>query len=283
VRGAATSMLVVDAQIHLWGADTPERPWPPDGAARAHKPYAVGADMALAAMNEAGVDRAVIVPPSWEGERNDLALDAARRHPDRFAVMGRFPLEKPDGRALVAGWKRQPGMLGMRFTFNTPQHRPWLTDGTADWFWPLAERAGIPLMMSVSGQLPAVDRLAERHPGLRIVIDHLGIRSGAKGAEAFAGLPELCALARRENVAVKASALPCYATDPYPFRDIHAHIRRVYDAFGPRRMFWGTDWTRLPCSWRQALTLFTEELPWLAREDQDWIVGRALCDWLAWK
>lgn len=276
-------MLVVDAQIHLWGADTPDRPWPPDGAARAHKPNPVGKDMALAGMKEAGVDRAVIVPPSWEGERNDLALEAARLHPNRFAVMGRFPLEKPDRRALVDGWKRQRGMLGMRFTFNTPQQRPWLTDGTADWFWPLAERAGIPLMMSVSGQLPAVDRLAERHPGLKLVIDHLGIRSGAKGAEAFASLPELCAFARRANVAVKASALPCYATEPYPFPTLHAHIRRVYDAFGPRRMFWGTDWTRLPCSWRQAVTLFTEELPWLSQEDKDWIIGRAICEWLGWR
>ena len=60
-------MLVVDAQIHLWAADTRDRPWPPDGAQRAHKPYPVGKDMALAAMKEAGVDRAVIVPPSWEG------------------------------------------------------------------------------------------------------------------------------------------------------------------------------------------------------------------------
>ncbi len=75
--------------------------------------------MALDGMKEAGVDRAVIVPPSWEGERNDLALEAARLHPDRFAVMGRLALEKPESRALVDGWKRQPGMLGMRFTFYT--------------------------------------------------------------------------------------------------------------------------------------------------------------------
>jgi hypothetical protein len=70
-------------------------------------------------MKEAGVDRAVIVPPSWEGERNDVALEAARLHPDRFAVMGRLALEKPESRPLVEGWRRQPGMLGMRFTFNT--------------------------------------------------------------------------------------------------------------------------------------------------------------------
>jgi len=275
-------MLIVDAQIHLWAADTPARPWPPGGAQRAHQPYAVSKDMALAGMNEAGVDRAVIVPPSWEGERNDLALETARLHPDRFAVMGRFPMEKLESRSLVDDWRRQPGMLGMRFTFNTEQQRPWLTDGTADWLWPAVERAGIPLMMSVSGQLPAVDPIAERHPGLKIVIDHLGLRSGTKGESAFAGLPHLLTLARRANVAVKASALPCYSVEPYPFRDVHGHIRRVYDAFGPRRMFWGTDWTRLPCSWRQAVTFFTEELPWLAAGDREWIMGQGICEWLGW-
>jgi predicted TIM-barrel fold metal-dependent hydrolase len=86
---------------------------------RAQKPHPVDRDMALAGMKEAGVDRAVIVPPSWEGERNDVALEAARLHPDRFAVMGRLALEKPESRPLVEGWRRQPGMLGMRFTFNT--------------------------------------------------------------------------------------------------------------------------------------------------------------------
>ena len=275
-------MLIVDAQIHLWAAETPDRPWPPGGAQRAQKPYPVTKDIALADMKEAGVDRAVVVPPSWEGERNDVALQAARLHPDRFAVMGRFPLEKLESRSLVEGWKGQPGMLGMRFTFNTEQHRRWLTDGTADWFWPAAERAGIPMMMSVSGQLPAVERIAERHPGLRLVIDHLGLRSGTKGEEAFAGLPALCALARRPNVAVKASALPCYSVEAYPFCDVHPHIRRVYDAFGPRRMFRGTDWTRLACPWRQAVTLFTEELSWLSTDDREWIMGRGLSEWLGW-
>jgi predicted TIM-barrel fold metal-dependent hydrolase len=137
-------------------------------------------------------------------------------------------------------------------------------------------------MMSVSGQIAAVDRVAARHPALKLVIDHMGLRSGTKGIEAFAGLSELCGLARHANVAVKASALPCYSVEPYPFADVHAHIRRVYDSFGPRRMFWGTDWTRLPCPWRQAVTLFTEELPWLSSHDKEWIMGRGLCEWLDW-
>ncbi len=208
-------MLIVDAQVHVWGADTPGRPWPPGEAHRAHKPYPVTKDMALDGMKEAGVDRVVIVPPSWEGDRNDLALEAARLHPDRFAVMGRLAIEKPESRVRVDGWKRQPGMLGMRFTFSTERQRPWLTDGTADWLWAAAERAGIPVMMSVAGSFAAVDRIAERHPGLRLVIDHLGIRSGSKGTEAFAGLADLCTLARDAGTS-RSRPRHCRATPPSP-------------------------------------------------------------------
>ena len=276
-------MLVVDAQVHIWGADTPERPWPPGGAQRAQKPYPVTKEMVLAGMKEAGVDRVVIVPPSWEGDRNDLALEAARLHPDRFAVMGRLAVEKPESRALVAGWRAAAGHA--RHALHL-QHRRAAA---------VAHRRHRRLAVAGRGARGHSDDgvragLSSRPwtaspsaiPASSIVIDHLAIRSGAKGDQAFAGLPELCGLARRANVAVKASALPCYSARPIRSADVHPHIRRVYDAFGPRRMFWGTDWTRLPCPWRQAVTLFTEELPWLPAEDREWIMGRGLCEWLGW-
>jgi hypothetical protein len=63
----------------------------------------------------------------------------------------------------------------------------------------------------------------------------------------------------------------------------HPHLRQVYDAFGPQRIFWGTDITRMPCSWRQCITLFTEELPWLTGHDLELVMGRAFCDWIGWK
>jgi L-fuconolactonase len=275
-------MIIADSQVHLWGADTPERPWPPGRAQQAHRPQAFSKDDLLKEMDAAGVERVVIVPPSWEGDRNDLALEAARLHPDRFAVMGRLAVEKPESRGLVAGWKRQPGMLGLRFTFHTALQKPWLTDGTADWLWLAAERAGLPVMIFVPGSLPQAGRIAERHPGLKLVIDHLALSMTQKDDAAFADLPDLLALARWPNVAVKASALPCYSTEPYPYRGLHPHVRRVFDAFGPRRVFWGTDLTRLPCTYREAITLFTQELTWLSQADAEWVMGRAVCEWLGW-
>jgi L-fuconolactonase len=120
------------------------------------------------------VSRAVIVPPSWEGDRVDYALEAAGKYPDRFAVMGRIPLADPKSAALLPRWKDQPGMLGIRVTF-LGKNAPWLTDGTADWFWPAAEKAGIPVMFLTNGQLGAFVPIAERHPGLTLIVDHMGL------------------------------------------------------------------------------------------------------------
>jgi predicted TIM-barrel fold metal-dependent hydrolase len=267
--------------VHIWAADTPERPWPAEGRRRAHRPQPFSKDDLLREMDAAGVARTVIVPPSWEGDRNDLALAAARRHPDRFAVMGRPPLEPRDPRALDR-WREQPGMLGIRVTTAGAGARELFTEPEGDWLWAAAERAGLPAMVSVPGLLPAVDHIAERHPGLKLVIDHLALAREAKDEAAFADLPQLLALARRPNVAAKASALPRYSSEPYPYSKLHPYLRRVFEAFGPKRLFWGTDLTGIPCTYRQAIALFTEELPWLRGEDLEWVMGRGICEWLGW-
>ena len=68
----------------------------------------------------------------------------------------------------------------------------------------------------------------------------------------------------------------------YPYADTFPWVRRVYDAFGPDRFFWGTDITRMPCTYRQCVTFFTEELPWLEGEDLDKVMGRGLAKWIGW-
>jgi hypothetical protein len=44
----------------------------------------------------------------------------------------------------------------------------------------------------------------------------------------------------------------------------------------------GTDITKMPCSWRQCVTMFTEELPWLSERDKELVMGRAVCAWWGW-
>lgn len=276
-------MMIVDSQVHIWGASTPERPWPARQAVKPQRDTPWTKDELLGEMNAAGVDRVVIVPPSWEGERNDLALAAAKSHPDRFAVMGRINPELPESRGRMKDWRRQPGMLGVRFVFHRSPLLELLTEGKADWLWAEAEAAGVPVYMLVPhAHMHFVDRIAQRHPGLRLTMDHSGLVDG-KDDEAFSRFDQLLALARHPNVAAKVSCFPFFTTDRYPFRFLHPYLRKVYDAFGPKRMFWGTDLSRLPCPYRQAVTLFTEELPWLRGQDLEYVMGRGVCEWLGWR
>jgi L-fuconolactonase len=275
-------VLVADSQVHIWAASTPERPWP--ARHQPHRPEPITAEDLLREMAAAGVDRVVLVPPSWEGERNDVVLAAARAHPRRFAVMGRLDPEAPQSREALREWRAQAGLLGLRFTFHRPSLQPLLTEGRADWVWAQAERLGLPVMLTCPHAIiHHVERIAERHPGLRLTLDHMGLLPGTKDGEAFRDFDKLLALARRPNVAVKASALPCYTSDIYPYRRLHEYVVRAVDAFGPERVFWGTDLSRLTCSYRQAVTMFTEEMPSLGPREKEWVMGRALCRWLGWK
>jgi len=273
--------MIVDSQVHIWGADTPGRPWP----ARAHAQRAtpVTADEVIGWMDAGAIDRAILVPPSWEGDRNDLALEAAARYPGRFAIMGRLDPESPGARDKLPAWREQPGMLGLRFTFHTPVLLKPLLDGRFDWVWGEAERHALPIMLLIHHpHMHLIDAVAARHPRLRITLDHLGLVNGEKDAHAFRGLDKLLVLARHPNVAVKASALPCYSGEPYPYAGLQPYVRRIYEAFGPRRMFWGTDQTRSPIGYREAVALFTQHMPFLREEDLPWILGRGVCEWTGW-
>lgn len=273
--------MIVDAQVHLWKANTPDRPWLPNRVAQLPEPFTI--EKLVPLMDEAGVDRVVIVPPSWEGDRNDYGLEAVLRYPSRFAVMGRIALTEPKTVAQFADWKKQPGMRGIRVTFHPPQWS-WLTDGTTDWFWPAAEKYQIPVMF-YGAPMAHFARIAERFSGLPLIADHFGITGDiAKSGKTAEAIGETAALAKYPNVSVKLSNAPLYSAESYPFRDMNVHIRRLFDVFGPQRCHWGTDITNsfAKCTYRQRITHFTETLDFLSEDDKRWIMGDAIRAKLGW-
>src|SRR5271156_4456805 len=117
-------MLMVDAQIHLWEKGTPS-------AHHRQEPYS--AEQAIAGMDEAGVDRALVHPVLWDPDSSELAVAAVRKYSDLFAH-----------------WKERPGMLGLRFYTNGRHPQSWFTDGALDRLWPAAERAQVPVSLGAA-------------------------------------------------------------------------------------------------------------------------------------
>lgn len=161
-------MQIVDAQIHVWGSGLPSN--------QSHwQVTSFTTEEAVALMDEAGVDAAIIHPPGWDPNSHDMAFKAVKDYPGRFAIMGAVPLNTPaESAERLASWKQQPGMLSIRYTFLKDSMRQPLEDGTFDWVWKAAEEADIPVSALATDSLAHFGRLAERHPGLRITIDHLG-------------------------------------------------------------------------------------------------------------
>jgi predicted TIM-barrel fold metal-dependent hydrolase len=268
-------MLIVDSQIHLWDS----------GKVPAHHRQAPStAEQAVAGMDAAGVDAAI----NYAGVLVDLdcryAIESAARFPDRFATMGWLNLNLPEAPDLVRRWRSQPGAIGLRFHCVAENERSWPTDGTMDWFLPLAAELDLPVGLGGPSMLPHLERWAAQYPTLKLVLDHFGIVAQEPTTGGLIQHEDVLSWSRFPNVSVKLSGAPDYAReDEYPFKSMHDTIHRLHDAYGPERLFWGTDITRLNnCTWRQAVTMFTEELPWLSESDKTLIMGEALCRWFNW-
>ena len=128
--------------------------------------------------------------------------------------------------------------------------------------------------------------IAERHPQLPLIIDHMNLSLEiAKAGAIKNAIDDVVALAKYPNVSVKLSSAPTYSLEPYPWRDMTEHLERCFDAFGPQRCYWGTDLTNAfaKSTYRQRITHFTQELKFLSEEDKEWVMGRAILTRLGWK
>jgi L-fuconolactonase len=275
-------MAIIDAQVHAYERDHPGRPW--------HRPLVgpaeVTGDDMIAAMDGVGVDGAVLVSP-WTMYRYDpsYAIEVHAAHPSRFALVTPVDPRREDVADAVARWASTPGAVGIRLVL-------W-NEGAADSEHPGLDRAcaaaarhGLPVFVLCWGQLPVVDRLAGKHPDTRFVIDHLGLRqpfAPPPPPDPFAELPDVLALARFRNVAIKVTGACTLSHEPFPFVDLRAPLGRVFETFGFERCMWGTDWTRATAlvSYADAVSAFRDE-GWLGASERDALMGGTLERILGW-
>ena len=267
-------MEIVDAQIHLWTNDLA----PPH---HFRAPFTI--ENAIEQMEEAGISAAINHPPNWDPDSNDYAVEAAQRFPEKFATLGWFPLDETASEQKVEEWLAKTGMLGLRFIAASPPISEQLATGGLDWLWDAASTREIPMgLFAHPQQLPAIGELAGKFPGMRILLDHLSVLPYVTLPDAALHFDALIELARHPNIAIKASGVPSMATDDYPFRSTHALLQRAFNAYGAHRMFWGTDYTRMKPSWSECVRMFTEQLPWLAGDDLELVMGKGVREWTGW-
>ena len=285
----ARRRTIVDAQVHLWKASYAG---PPVGvrAPRPQLPEPFTIERAgCRMMDEAGVDRVVIVPPSWEGYRNEYAMEAAKKWPHRFALMGRLRLDDPKSKDLIAHLEGSARHAG-----GPPHFQPIANQ--------LAHRRHRRLVLAGcrQGRHPCDDidcqaapatscRIVERNPDLVFIIDHMNVsdetakqgkipeshrprwKSSSQGTRTYR------LRCRIDRAQVVAGALPVPRLDRPP----QASVRRLRAASAAS---WGTDLTNKhgPGNLPPARHPFHRgaEIPLGKR--QGWVMGRAILQRLKW-
>ncbi len=235
--------MIIDSQVHAYEANTPARPW---HTVPNWPPHVTGDEM-VAAMDQVGVDGAILVSPfSMYRYDASYAVAVQKGHPGRFGIVKPVDPDDPAVADVIADWKQTPGAVGIRMMLPREAGREATDPGIAR-ILRAAVSHDLPVNLLCWDNHDVGTGIIDRHPDARFIIDHLGLAQPSvppAPPEPWADLPRVLALARRPNALIKVSGACTLSREPYPFNDIWDPLARVFDAWGFDRCLWGTDWTR---------------------------------------
>ncbi|MEV0164771.1 amidohydrolase family protein [Nonomuraea fuscirosea] len=235
-------MAVVDAHQHFWNLETGSYPWltPESGPIfRTFEPEEL-----LPQLAAAGVDRTVLVQSMDSSADTGAMLAQADAYDVVGAVVGWVPLTRPEEAAgALERYRRHPKFAGIRHLIHDEPDPDWLLQDTVIEGLRLLAAADLPfdVVAVLPRHLEHVPVLAERVPGLRMVIDHLArppIRE--KGWEPWASL--LARAAACPGVYAKVSGLNTAAAPDWTGEDLRPYVEHAVELFGPDRLMFGSDW-----------------------------------------
>ncbi|PRX52733.1 L-fuconolactonase [Nonomuraea fuscirosea] len=235
-------MAVVDAHQHFWNLETGSYPWltPESGPIfRTFEPEEL-----LPQLAAAGVDRTVLVQSMDSAADTGAMLAQADAYDVVGAVVGWVPLTRPEAAAgALERYRRHPKFAGIRHLIHDEPDPDWLLQDTVIEGLRLLAAADLPfdVVAVLPRHLEHVPVLAERVPGLRMVIDHLAkppIRE--KGWEPWASL--LARAAACPGVYAKVSGLNTAAAPDWTGEDLRPYVEHAVELFGPDRLMFGSDW-----------------------------------------
>lgn len=229
----------------------------------------------VAAMKEAGVDKAAIVHASTAyGYDNSYVAEAVAKYPGRFTGVFSIDVLAPDAVEKMKLWISK-GFSGMRL-FTTGSTMP----GQATWFddprsfpaWEYAGKANIPVCMQMTPDgFPQLRGLIERFPNVRMILDHLA-RPKLVDGPPYAADREFLELAKYPTVFLKLTPLNVSPAD-WGKATPQTWFRTLIDRFGADRMAWGSNFPATNDSLAGILGKAQAALAFASKEERDFIFG----------
>jgi L-fuconolactonase len=231
---ATLDSAIIDAHAHVWALDPAAYPWQPTFGYIPSVP--APPDALLSVMARLGVAHAVLVQPSAYGPDHRFLFDTVRDHPDRFLPVGLVdPADSSMGAAAAS--LVGDGCVGLRVNLSLDLRRAAIQADESR--WAELEGSDVPICLRATpAHHELVKRVLARHPGLRLVVDHLGLPDPGRPAATLARLAELATF---ENCYIKVAGLCRLSDSTPPGRDVESVVRGALRLFGSSRLLWGSD------------------------------------------
>jgi len=167
-------------------------------------------------------------------------LDVIAEHPGTFSGVAIVDPQASDVASRIKRLVAQ-GVRGLRIHPGKGEAARWIQDDAMATVWRTAGEQGIAICPLINpGDLPHVDAMCGKFPGVRVVVDHFA-RIGIDGEIDQPQLDALCRLARFPDVYVKTSAFYALGKKRSPYTDLLPMTRRLVDSFGAERLMWASD------------------------------------------
>ena len=268
---AAGSPVVIDSHVHVWKHD-PAFPF----AAGARPPAEdQSAEMLLDLMKLNGVSRTVIIQVIHYKWDNAYLASVLKQYPTQFRGVCRVNPEDPAAPDQLSKLTEEQGFRGVRLSPSGNADGDWIKGPLMAPLWKRCADLKVPMtVLAPVGRMPDIVPLIEKNPGLTVVIDHM--------ADSPLDQPEklelLLALKRYPKVFVKISHMWSLSKQPYPYTDSAAQVKRLLDAFGAKRLMWGTDHpiSLKQLQYAQAVELFRDRMTIFTPGEREWILGKTV-------
>lgn len=270
VVSAAPEYRIIDPHVHIWKND-PAYPWAP-GITPPKDDQTP--DMLIANMRSSGVEQAVIIQVRYYMFDNRYVRDTVEKYPRYFIGVCRVDPRDPAAPDHLSKLVKEEKFQGVRISPNGTPAGEWITDmSLMQPLWKRCQDLKIPMtVLSPITNIPSVAKLVEKFPDLTVVIDHMADTPLDQPQE----LNHLLALARYPKVFVKISHTWALSKQNYPWTDAHSHVKRLYEAFGPKRLMWASDWpmSEQKTTYSSTLSSVRDDMKFLNDDDRSWILGK---------
>ena len=239
-------MTIVDAHLHVWDLERREYDWPTPDLPALYRTMDI--DDVRPSLDRAGIDAVVLVQAADTAEDTAGMLEMADRHPIVAGVVGWVPLDRPeDAAAALDGFASEPRIVGIRSLIHTMDDPNWILRPDVTEGLRVLAGAGLPFdyVTSGPGALAHLPVLAQRHPSLSLVLDHLGKPPiGLDNAARRAWRDLLAAAAANPLLTAKVSGLAAAAGPPdsWTIETLRPFVHDALEVFGPDRLMYGGDW-----------------------------------------